>query len=104
MHSVSRLADLGWSPWFQARFANYDEDGLLPGRVVAGFGTAFTVATEHGDLRASITGRLRHEAASAASLPAVGDLVVLKARGIPAGLGPRTQPSRQGAVQVVHAP
>src|SRR3989442_3718409 len=100
MHSVSRLADLGWSPWFQARFANYDEDGLVPGRVVAGFGTAFTVATEHGDLRASITGRLRHEAASAASLPAVGDWVVLNARAIQAVLERRTTLSRKAASEV----
>ncbi len=100
MHGVSRLADLGWSPWFEARFANYDQEGRVPGRVVAGFGTAFTVATEHGDLRASITGRLRHEAASAASLPAVGDWVVLKARAIQAVLERRTSLSRKAASEV----
>ncbi len=100
MHAVSRLADLGWSPWFEARFATYDQEGRVPGRVVAGFGTAFTVSTEHGDLRASITGRLRHEAASAASLPAVGDWVVLKARAIQAVLERRTSLSRKAASEV----
>lgn len=72
----SQLVALGWSEWFETRFAPYRDQGFQPGRVVADYGAACAVATATGDVLASMTGRLRGERASA-SRPAVGDWLVL---------------------------
>lgn len=97
MDSLIRLSDLGWSPWFETRLADQLGSGGVPGRVVAAYGAAYTVSAEHGDVLASIPGRLKHAAADAASLPAVGDWVVLAGAIIQVVLERRTSLSRRAA-------
>src|SRR5207245_3636147 len=72
LQAITNLAGLGWSPFFAEAFAPYAADGLVPGRVTVQHRGAYVVHTEAGELPAEVTGRLSHEAAGAADLPAVG--------------------------------
>ncbi len=72
------LETLGWSPFFAAAFEPYGRDGHRPGRVTAVHRGTFVVATRGGEVTAEVTGRLRHQAAGAADLPAVGDWVCVR--------------------------
>jgi ribosome biogenesis GTPase len=58
---------------------------------------AFDVLTEQGELRVQLAGRLRHEAASGAELPAVGDWVAVRDETIQAVLPRRSAFSRKVA-------
>ena len=90
-----QLALLGWSPRFAAAFAVHAAAGLIPGRVVQQFNHIYTVAGEGGEMRAQLSGRLRHEAAPE-QLPVAGDWVALR---VPSG---RYQgQSSSGSAQVV---
>jgi ribosome biogenesis GTPase len=71
------LLDLGWDPGWAAAFAPYAASGLEPARVIAAHRHAWILTTATGDRDAVIAGRLRHEALSAADLPAVGDWVAV---------------------------
>jgi ribosome biogenesis GTPase len=71
------LEALGFSPAWAEAFAALAVPGLVPGRVVLEHGRFLRVATQERELLAVPTGRLRHEAASAAALPTVGDWVAL---------------------------
>ena len=75
------LEALGWSPQRQEAFATYASDGLLPGRVVGEHRTHFQVATDVGELSATITARHRKEAAQRSDLPGVGDFVAVRLSG-----------------------
>jgi ribosome biogenesis GTPase len=75
---VSLLEHWGWSPFFEQQVGRYDDSG--PGRRVA---WARIVEEQRGLYRiegdargrAEVSGRFRHDAASAADFPAVGDWV-----------------------------
>lgn len=71
------LKTLGWGPFFASSFEPYAREGHRPGRVTAVHRGAYVVATEDGEVTAEVTGRLRHQAAGPADLPAVGDWVCL---------------------------
>jgi ribosome biogenesis GTPase len=73
-----QLALLGWDERFSAAFAGYSESGLTAGRVILQHSHIYAVATEAGEIRAQVSGHLRHETASADGLPAVGDWVALR--------------------------
>lgn len=77
------LQRLGWSTELEETFLPYGERGLTPGRVAVQHRGAFGVYIEHGEVTAEVTGRLRHEAASAEELPAAGDWVALDLGGHP---------------------
>lgn len=83
-----QLALLGWNQRFAAAFTNHASAGLVPGRVIQQFNHLYTVATEGGEIRAQLSGRLRYEAAPQ-QLPVTGDWVALRI------------PSNQGAAQVM---
>jgi ribosome biogenesis GTPase len=70
------LHDLGWDDGFAV--ALQPHDNCIAGRVSAEHRGEYDVLTEAGELRAHVAGRLRHEAASGAELPAVGDWVALR--------------------------
>jgi ribosome biogenesis GTPase / thiamine phosphate phosphatase len=70
------LYDLGWDDGFAAALEPYDN--CIPGRVSAQHRGEYDVLAEAGELRAQVSGRLRHEASSGADLPAVGDWVALR--------------------------
>jgi ribosome biogenesis GTPase len=88
------LNRLGWSPFFAEPFQQYESDGLVPGRVAVQERGSYLVYTEGSERWAEVTGRLRHDAASAADFPAVGDWVALGDR-IHAVLPRRTKFSRK---------
>jgi ribosome biogenesis GTPase len=89
------LNDLGWDDGFAAAFEPYDN--CIPARVSAQHRGAFDVLTEQGELRVQLAGRLRHEAASGAELPAVGDWVAVRDETIQAVLPRRSAFSRKVA-------
>jgi ribosome biogenesis GTPase len=74
------LVDFGWDEFFEARFQPYSRSGYKAGRVVLEYNHLYRVYTEHGELLADVAGKLRHEAASRADLPTVGDWVVVQPR------------------------
>jgi ribosome biogenesis GTPase len=82
------LNDLGWDDGFAA--ALQPHDNCNPGRVSAQHRGEYDVLTEAGELRARVTGRLRHEASSGTDLPAVGDWVALREQAIHAVLPRRS--------------
>ena len=70
------LHDLVWDDGFAAALEPYDN--CIPARVSTQHRGEYDVLAEHGELRARVSGRLRHEASSGADLPAVGDWVALR--------------------------
>ncbi len=74
------LTTLGWSEFFEANFKSYAEQGYTCGRVALEHKNLFRVYTQHGEVLAEISGKLRHEATSRRDLPAVGDWVVFRAQ------------------------
>lgn len=98
-----QLALLGWDERFSSAFAPYYESGLTAGRVILQHNHIYTIATEAREIRAQVSGRLRHEAVSADELPSVGDWVALRLSDgdgtalIQAVLPRRSKFSRKGA-------
>jgi ribosome biogenesis GTPase len=68
----------GWSDFFEATFHDLAAQGFSPGRVALEYNQFYRVLTANGEMLAEITGKLKHEAASRAELPAVGDWVALR--------------------------
>jgi ribosome biogenesis GTPase len=73
------LPALGWTPSREEEFEQHAAAGLAPARVVAQQRGLYAVRGESGEQSAEISGRLRHEAAGPADLPAVGDWVAVRA-------------------------
>src|ERR1043166_2032271 len=71
------LTTLGWSEFFKVNFESYAEQGYTCGRVALEHKNLFRVYTQHGEMFAEISGKLRHEAMNRTDLPAVGDWVVI---------------------------
>ena len=90
MPNDSALASLGWDDEWQARFAPYTHDDLVPARVVAEHRSQYLVAAEDGERPAVVAGRLRHDAHldddPADARPTVGDWVALSTSGDGAGV------------------
>ena len=84
------LDRLGWTAWFQGRFAPFREQGLEPGRVSADHAVAYAIATAAGDLTGRVTGKLRHESSNLASKPVVGDWVAFQ-----------REPAERGSIHAV---
>lgn len=79
------LETLGWDADWASAFEPYEGEGLTPGRIAAQHRGAYDVGTaDQGEVRARVAGRFRHEAASPAELPVVGDWVALDASASPA--------------------
>jgi ribosome biogenesis GTPase len=81
---VSLLEDYGYRGAFAAAFAEMagaatsaGTGDRVPARVVAQKGDVYRVVAASGEHLAKLTGKLRHQARSAAALPTVGDFVVL---------------------------
>lgn len=74
----TKLQPYGWNDFFETSFAPLGEQGFVPARVALEYNQFYRVMTDHGELLAEITGKLKHEAASRAELPAVGDWVALR--------------------------
>ena len=70
------LESLGWDASFADEFLPFEHDGLAPARVAVEHRSEYVVYSQHGELRAELTGRLRHDDEH----PAVGDWVAVAAR------------------------
>lgn len=70
---MSELEEYGWSEQFERHWDN--SEGQTPARVISEHRTGYRVLTEQAECKATVSGRLRHLAASHAELPAVGDWV-----------------------------
>ena len=98
-----RLEDLGWGPFFQQQLNPTGPSEVRPARVVEEMKGAYRVYCEHGPLKATVSGRLRHEALTRDALPATGDWVLVSAVAGEANaivhriLGRRTKLSRKVA-------
>ncbi len=76
-----RLTQLGWDDTFAAAFERRSAElDIEPARVAIEFNHIYRVWTENAELEATVSGRLKHEAASRSELPAVGDWVVVRRR------------------------
>ena len=71
------LVDLGWTDRLAVALARQAE-GLVPARVSLEHTHIYRVITDSGEWLARVSGRLRHEAASRAEFPAVGDWVAVE--------------------------
>jgi ribosome biogenesis GTPase len=77
---MTELARLGWGPFFEDQPACRERGSNLICRVVEQQRRLYRVSGEF-DGPAEISGRLRHEAATSAALPAVGDWALVAAEG-----------------------
>ena len=93
------LEALGWDDEWRASFEPHRQEGVVPARVAVQHRGAYDVLTEAGEIRARITGRVRHEAVARGELPVVGDWVAVDpdARTIQTVLPRRTSFSRRAA-------
>jgi len=99
---VPDLSTLGWDATWEEAFEPFGADGLDPARVAIQHRGAYDVLAAGGEIRAGVSGRLRHAAQSPADLPVVGDWVAIapRSRGdatIQAVLPRRTKFSRRAA-------
>lgn len=78
MERSDLIKQYGWSDLHAPAFEPHAQAGHTPGRVVIQQRNGYVVATDDGELRAKLSGRLRHEAREAGH-PAVGDWVALSA-------------------------
>ncbi|MGH7022502.1 MAG: ribosome small subunit-dependent GTPase A [Caulobacteraceae bacterium] len=68
------LETYGWSERLQREFAPLDAQGLIAGRVIAQHRGQLILATDAGDIRAEVSGRMARDALPG-ELPAAGDWV-----------------------------
>lgn len=83
------LQHLGWGDDFARHFATHRECGLRPGRVAVQHRDHYRLLAADGERDGAVTGRFRHEAASPADFPAIGDWVAFEqpdAPGPPGGV------------------
>ncbi len=76
--NTEQLRRYGWCDFFAAHFREYAGQGYRAGRVALEYSQFYRVYTADGEMLAEIAGRLKHEAASRADLPAAGDWVALR--------------------------
>ena len=71
---MTELITFGWTDYFARHFIEGND--FTPARVIAEHRSGYQVQTDKSECPARISGRLRHQSASQAELPAVGDWVV----------------------------
>jgi ribosome biogenesis GTPase len=74
-----KLEDLGWDAFFQSQL-DAAGPGLIPARITAEYGGCYGADSGHGEKLASLSGKLKHTAASTGEMPVVGDWVLLADR------------------------
>ena len=80
MEVTVQLRDLGWSPFFQSQFEEFNQAGLMPARVVEEFKGFYRVRSAEAEYLAETAGKLQYQAAGRKDFPAVGDWVAIIAR------------------------
>ncbi|MEO7033970.1 MAG: GTPase RsgA [Polyangiaceae bacterium] len=71
------LAALGWGDWQRQALNESNSGANVPARVVRQAGAGVWIDTGNERIAATVAGRLRRAAASAAELPVVGDWVLI---------------------------
>jgi len=74
------LQILGWNSFFEEGFKEYKQQGFEVARVALEHKRLYRVLSEHGELLAEVSGKLRFHASERQDFPAVGDWVVISAR------------------------
>ncbi|ACB74020.1 ribosome small subunit-dependent GTPase A [Opitutus terrae] len=74
------LSSLGWDDFFAGAFQPFASENFLPARVALEHKHACVLLSARGEITATCTGRLLHETATRAALPAVGDWVAVRLR------------------------
>ena len=74
---MEALERFGWDGRVAKQFEEHAVNGFRPGRVLVEHRGSYVVATAGGEIDAAVSGRFRHQAASAEDFPAVGDWVVV---------------------------
>jgi ribosome biogenesis GTPase / thiamine phosphate phosphatase len=71
---------IGWSSFFAKSFESHYQQDYTVGRVALEHKNTYILYTEHGELSAEVTGKIRYRASGREDFPAVGDWVVISAR------------------------
>jgi len=77
-NTTSILEELGWDSHFAEEFQELAQPDVIAARVINQSKHAYRVHSEHGDLPASLAGKILHNIETGDSRPAVGDWVVIK--------------------------
>jgi ribosome biogenesis GTPase len=93
------LAVLGWTPRLEAAFALLERSDLIPARVAAVHRGRLALLAAGGAISAAPSGHMKHAAATAADLPAVGDWVAVDPS---AGVVHELLPRRGGIARAAH--
>jgi len=72
------LDDLGWDSFFHNNFNALNLPGTVPARVASEYKESFQVYSQHGELTAVISGKLRYQSETEDQYPAVGDWAAVK--------------------------
>jgi ribosome biogenesis GTPase len=70
-----KLQDLGFDPWFEARSAEFRQEGCSFARISAVDRGSYLIRNECGEVPAELAGRLSYQIESSVDLPCVGDWV-----------------------------
>jgi ribosome biogenesis GTPase len=71
------LSQLGWDSFFEEQFKQVKIPNSIPARIASESRDLYKVYSEHGELAAKISGKMRYLAGEEGQLPAVGDWVVI---------------------------
>jgi ribosome biogenesis GTPase len=74
------LRQFGWNNFYEAYFAEYAAEGIVPARVLVQHRDRYILVSEFGELTGIVSGKFLHEAGGKADFPAVGDWVVVEPR------------------------
>jgi ribosome biogenesis GTPase len=72
-----KLIDLGWNSFFEDHYKRLDNNGTIPARISQQHKTNYQAFCEHGEIAAEVSGKFRHNAATQADFPTVGDWVAV---------------------------
>jgi ribosome biogenesis GTPase len=96
MPAVMTLEDLGWNAEFEREFAPYHVEGWKPARLIRDNKITYGALLADGEeLEVTMSGKIYHDAATDAELPAVGDWVALELGGDDAETMIRARLTRQ---------
>jgi len=73
---VHSLNDLGWNSFFENQLSDADRARWTPARIVWQGRSHYRISTGLEERLAVLAGRLRHQTASQADLPVVGDWIL----------------------------
>jgi len=76
--SLQYLTQLGWDTFFQEQFKKLIFPGSVPARIISESKGSYQLFSQHGELTAKISGKMRYRSKAENQYPAVGDWVIVK--------------------------